>query len=122
MPARTRFAAGSGVWFPLYPCRRPGPTTPRRVRKPLIFKAFPQNGSLGYQAGNLGTFSLIGQYTDTQFQNRFIPLFASFQKDGYTAYTGGVHYEKQLDAAFTIAASLSETSLSYAGNNQNFSG
>jgi hypothetical protein len=93
-----------------------------QVRKFSDFQSFSAQGGLGYQAGNLGTFSLIGQYTDTEFQNRFIPLFASFQKDGYKVYSGGVHYEKQLDAAFTIAASLTQTSLSYDGLNQNFSG
>ncbi len=86
------------------------------------YKSFSANAGLGYQAGSFGTISLVGQYADTQYQNRFIPLFASFQEDGYKVYSGGVHYEKDLDAAIKIGASLYQTSLSYGGGNQNFSG
>ncbi len=86
------------------------------------FQSLSAQGSLAYSAGNWGNISLIGAYVDTQFQNRLIPLPTGFQKDGYKVYSGGVHYEKDLDAALHVAASLSETSLSYDGLGLNFSG
>ena len=89
---------------------------------PPITKAFRHRAVLLYGAGSLGDISLTGQYVDTQFQNRLIPLFAGSQEDGYKVYSGGVHYEKDLDAAFRVALSLSETSLSYDGLSLNFSG
>jgi hypothetical protein len=93
---------------------------------PILFTSDYQSlsaqGSLAYGAGNWGNISLIGAYVDTQFQNRFIPLPSGFQKDGYKVYSGGVHYDKDLDAALHIALSLSQTSLSYDGLGLNFSG
>jgi hypothetical protein len=93
---------------------------------PILFtsdyQSFAAQGSLAYGAGSWGDISLIGAYTDTQFQNRLIPLSSGFQEDGYKVYSGGVHYEKDIDAAFQVALSLSETSLSYDGIGQNFSG
>jgi hypothetical protein len=86
---------------------------------PLLFSSDYQSlsvsGGLLYGAGSLGDISLTGQYIDTQFQNRLIPLFAGSQEDGYKVYSGGVHYEKDLDAAFRVALSLAETSLTYDG-------
>jgi hypothetical protein len=92
------------------------------VRIASDYQSLSAQGSLLYGAGSLGDISLTGQYVDTQFQNRLIPLFAGSQEDGYKVYSGGVHYEKDLDAAFRVALSLSETSLSYNGLNLNFSG
>jgi hypothetical protein len=93
---------------------------------PILFSSDYQSlsasGGLLYGAGSLGDISLTGQYIDTQFQNRLIPLFGGSQEDGYKVYSGGVHYEKDLDAAFRVALSLAETSLSYDGIAQNFSG
>jgi hypothetical protein len=86
------------------------------------YQSFSAQGGLAYGAGNWGNISLIGQYVDTLFQNRLIPLPSGFQEDGYKVYSGGVHYEKDLDAALHVALSLSETSLSYGGISQNFSG
>ena len=86
------------------------------------YESFSANAGLGYQAGSFGTISLVGQYADTQYQNRFIPLLATSQQDGYKVYSGGLHYEKDLDAAFQIGASVYQTSLSYDGLGLNFSG
>jgi len=86
------------------------------------YESFSANAGLAYQAGSFGTISLVGQYADTQYQNRFIPLFGTFQKDGYKVYSGGVHYEKDLNAALKVGASVYQTSLSYDGLGLNFSG
>lgn len=92
------------------------------VRFTTDHQSFSAQGSLMYQAGTFGNISLIGQYVDTQYQNRVIPLFTGFRQDGYKVYSGGVHYEKTLASVFDVAVSLSETSLSYNGAAQNFSG
>jgi hypothetical protein len=86
------------------------------------YQSFSAHAGLGYQAGSFGTISLVGQYADTQYDNRFVPLVASLQRDGYKVYSGGVHYEKPLGATLEIGASVYQTSLSYDGLGSNFSG
>lgn len=86
------------------------------------YEAFSVSGALMYQAGSFGDISLIGQYLDTDFQNRLIPVFAGFQNDGYKVYSGGLRYHRELGATFDVTASVSETSLDYGGVAQNFSG
>jgi hypothetical protein len=86
------------------------------------YESFSISGALMYQAGSFGDISLIGQYLDTDFQNRLIPVFAGFQNDGYKVYSGGLRYHRELGATFDITASLSQTSLDYDGVAQNFSG
>ena len=86
------------------------------------YETFSVSGSLMYQAGSFGDISLIGQYLDTDFQNRLIPVFAGLQNDGYKVYSGGLRYHRELGAYFDVAVSLSETSLDYGVAAQNFSG
>jgi len=114
--------AGFGRLIPSASVQQTWATNTAPFRASSDYQTLSASGSLMYQAGNWGDISLIGQYSDTQFQNRFIPLFSTFREDGYTVYSGGVHYEKDLDAVFKIAVSLSETSLNYNGAAQNFSG
>jgi hypothetical protein len=93
-----------------------------RTRLSSDYQSFSAHAGLGYQAGSFGTISLVGQYADTQFQNRFIPILATFGRDGYKVYSGGLHYEKQLGATLELGASVYQTSLSYDGQGLNFSG
>lgn len=86
------------------------------------YQSLSANAGLGYQAGNFGTISLVGQYADTQYDNRFIPLLSSLHRDGYKVYSGGLHYEKPIGATLQVAASVYQTSLSYDGLGLNFSG
>lgn len=86
------------------------------------YQSFSANAGLGYQAGSFGTVSLVGQYADTQYDNRFIPLLASLHRDGYKVYSGGLHYEKPVGATLEVGASIYQTSLSYDGLGLNFSG
>jgi hypothetical protein len=86
------------------------------------YQSFSANAGLGYQAGSFGTISLVGQYADTQYGNRFIPLLATSQRDGYKVYSAGLHYEKPIGATIEIGASIYQTNLSYDGLGLNFSG
>lgn len=86
------------------------------------YQSFSANAGLGYQAGSFGTISLVGQYGDTQYDNRFIPLLPALHRDGYKVYSGGLHYEKPIGGTLEIGASIYETSLSYDGLGLNFSG
>jgi len=86
------------------------------------YQSFSANAGLGYQAGSLGTISLVGQYADTQYDNRFIPLIPALHRDGYKVYSGGLHYEKPIGGTIEIGASIYQTSLSYDGVGLNFSG
>lgn len=86
------------------------------------YESFSANAGLGYNAGSLGTFSLVGQYADTQYHNRFIPLVAALQRDGYKVYSGGLHYERPVGGTLEIGASVYQTSLQYDGLGLNFSG
>ena len=86
------------------------------------YQSFSANAGLGYQAGSFGTISLVGQYADTQYDNRFIPFLSSLHRDGYKVYSGGLHYEKPIGATLEIGASVYQTSLSYDGLGLNFSG
>jgi hypothetical protein len=86
------------------------------------YESFSANAGLGYQAGSFGTISLVGQYADTQYHNRFVPVVAALQRDGYKVYSAGLHYEKPIGATLEIGASVYQTSLSYDGLGLNFSG
>ncbi len=86
------------------------------------YESFSANAGLGYQVGSFGTISLVGQYADTQYHNRFIPVVAALQRDGYKVYSGGLHYEKPIGATLEVGASVYQTSLSYDGLGLNFSG
>ncbi|MBS0280312.1 MAG: outer membrane beta-barrel protein [Proteobacteria bacterium] len=86
------------------------------------YQSFSANAGLGYQAGSFGTISLVGQYADTQYDNRFIPFLSSVQRDGYKVYSGGLHYERPIGATLEVGASVYQTSLSYDGLGLNFSG
>ncbi len=48
------------------------------------------NAALAYNAGSLGTFSLIGSFTRTDYPNRFFLLPTGPQTDGYNMYSGGM--------------------------------
>ena len=86
------------------------------------YQSFSANAGLGYQAGSFGTISLVGQYADTQYDNRFIPFLSSLHRDGYKVYSGGLHYERPIGATLEVGASVYQTSLSYDGLGLNFSG
>jgi len=86
------------------------------------YQSFSANAGLGYNAGSFGTISLVGQYADTQYDNRFVPLVAALQRDGYKVYSGGLHYERPIGGTLEIGASVYQTSLSYDGLGLNFSG
>lgn len=80
------------------------------------YESTTANAALAYNAGSLGTFSLIGSYTRTGYPNRFFLLPAGPQTDGYNLYSGGVRYENDIMPNLNLSASVSGTSLETDNN------
>lgn len=74
------------------------------------------NAALAYNAGSLGTISLIGSYGRTDYPNRFFLLPTGPQSDGYNMYSGGVRYENDIMPNLNLSASVSGTSLEMDNN------
>lgn len=74
------------------------------------------NAALAYNAGSLGTFSLIGTYGRTDYPNRFFLLPTGLQQDGYNMYSGGVRYENDIMPNLNLTASVSGTRLETDNN------
>jgi hypothetical protein len=74
------------------------------------------NAALAYNAGSLGTISLIGSYGRTDYPNRFFVLPTGLQSDGYNMYSGGVRYENDIMPDLNLTASVSGTSLETDNN------
>ena len=53
------------------------------------YESTAANAAFAYNAGSLGTFSLIGSYTRTDYPNRFFLLPTGLTNDGYSMYSGG---------------------------------
>lgn len=79
------------------------------------------NASMAYNAEELGTVSVIGQYQQATFPNRILGI--SGQQDGYNLYGGGLHYERNFGATIQLGASIWDTSISTDNHlGKNFSG
>ena len=74
------------------------------------------NAALAYNAGSLGTFSLIGTYGRTDYPNRFFLLPTGLKQDGYNMYSGGVRYENDIMPNLNLTASVSGTRLETDNN------
>lgn len=74
------------------------------------------NAALAYNAGSLGTFSLIGSYGRTDYPNRFFLLPTGLQQDGYNMYSGGVRYDNDIMSNLNLTASVSGTRLETDNN------
>lgn len=74
------------------------------------------NAALAYNAGSLGTFSLIGSYGRTDYPNRFFLLPTGLQQDGYNMYSGGIRYENDILTNLNLTASVSGTRLEMDNN------
>ena len=80
------------------------------------YESTAANAALAYNAGSLGTFSLIGSYSRTDYPNRIFLLPTGPQTDGYSMYAGGVRYENDIMSNLNLAASVSGTRLETDNN------
>lgn len=80
------------------------------------YESTAANAALAYNAGSLGTFSLIGSFTRTDYPNRFFLLPTGLQNDGYQMYSGGLRYQNDLMPNLNLTASVSGTSLETDNN------
>jgi hypothetical protein len=90
--------------------------------KPSDYRSTAGSGSLQYNAGSIGNFSLVGQYVETLYPHRAIAGTVGLQSDGYDNYSVGVHYERPIGGSLEFAGSLSQAWISYRGIGNNFSG
>lgn len=74
------------------------------------------NGALAYNAGSMGTFSLIGSFSRTDYPNRFFLLPTGLKSDGYNMYSGGIRYQNDIMPNLNLSASVSGTRLETDNN------
>jgi len=80
------------------------------------YESTAANAALAYNAGSLGTFSLIGSYSRTDYPNRFFLLPTGPQTDGYNMYSGGVRYQNDIMSNLNLSASVSGNRLETDNN------
>jgi hypothetical protein len=76
------------------------------------FNSNAASAALGYNGESLGTLSIFGQYTETNYPNRIFLLGTGPRSDGYDLYAGGIRYNRKIGSKFELGLSVSETSLS----------
>jgi hypothetical protein len=76
------------------------------------YRTISATAGLSYQAPTLGSLSLFGQYSSTEFFNRIVDFNQNPEHDGYDIYGGGVRYVRQLGARIQGSVSVSYTQVS----------
>lgn len=80
-------------------------------------------GGLAYRQPALGSLSLFGNYSETDFTNSLIPVGSTIEPYSYALYASGVNYTRRLGGRIEGSASISYTWLDpNAPNSRGFQG
>jgi hypothetical protein len=75
------------------------------------FNTFSAQAGISYNRSTLGEFTIFGQYSDTLFPNRSLPIGGLRLNDGFRLYTGGLRYSRSIGSRIVWNLSPSFTSL-----------
>lgn len=76
------------------------------------YHSLAATASVAYKDEPIGTLSLIGAFTQTEYPHRLFIIGSEPQADGYDLYSGGLQVEHDFGATIHVMGSISETSLS----------
>lgn len=79
---------------------------------------FTARAGVVYTRPMFGLLSFYGEYDDTTFPNRRVPVGGSLEEDGYQTYAAGISYDRRLGARIEGVAFLSYTELNPAIPNE----
>ena len=87
------------------------------------YQSLAATASLAYKSAPIGTLSVFGQYTQTEYPHRLFLVGSGLEADGYNLYSGGLRFDRDIGSTIHIEASIGDTNLSpYNGLGASFSG
>jgi hypothetical protein len=81
------------------------------TRRTVDHNSLVATGALAYSQPALGQMSLFGQFEQTQFPNRIIPIGNTILEDQYKLYAGGLRFTHNIGSRIEGEVSVSYTSL-----------